>query len=120
MPVRVKPPADIETIVGAIPKVFDQVQSTTANHQKNSTALYKLQCDAATHTQPIQGGKAVKLTGERAFENAVIDMLARVLPVKKGITVADRVVKFVGGYTRFVNEKGASNVVSSVCNLTLL
>lgn len=106
MPARAKPPADLESIVGAIPKVFEQVQSTTANHQKNSTALYKLQCDAATHTLSVQNGKSNKLVGERAFEDAILDMLARVLPVKKGITVADRVIKFIGGYTRFINEKG--------------
>lgn len=111
MPPRAKPPADLESIVSAIPKVFEQVQSTTANHQKNSTALYKLQCDAATHTLPVQNGKSIKIVGERAFEDAILDMLARVLPIKKGITVADRVIKFIGGYTRFINEKGESPLV---------
>jgi condensin complex subunit 3 len=33
-------------------------------------------------------------------------MIARVLPVKKGTTQVDRVIKFIGGYTKFVNEKG--------------
>ncbi|EPS93226.1 hypothetical protein FOMPIDRAFT_1056181 [Fomitopsis schrenkii] len=106
MPARAKPLPDI---ISAIPKVFDQVQSTTANHQKNSTALYKLHCDAAIQTQPIRSEKSVKLTGEHAFTSAVIDMLTRVLPIKKGITVADRVIKFIGGYTRFINEKATEN-----------
>ncbi|KAH9922432.1 nuclear condensing complex subunit [Fomitopsis serialis] len=105
MPARTKPPADIDTITGSIPKVFEQVQSTLANHQKNYIALYKLHLDAATHTQSVQNGKSIKLIGERAFEDTLIGMLLRVLPVKKGISVADRVIKFVGGYTKFINEK---------------
>ncbi|KAH9918855.1 uncharacterized protein B0H18DRAFT_937624 [Fomitopsis serialis] len=104
MPARTTAPADIETIAGFIPKVFEQVQYTVANHQKNHIALYKLHLDAATHTQSVQNGKSIKLIGERAFEYNLIGMLY-VLPVKKGISVADRVIKFVGGYTKFINEK---------------
>ena len=48
----------------------------------------------------------MKLIGERAFEDAFIDMVNHVLHVKKGLAQADRVVKFVGGYVRFMNEKG--------------
>ncbi|KAI9061537.1 ARM repeat-containing protein [Trametes sanguinea] len=32
-------------------------------------------------------------------------MLTRVLPVKKGTTVADRIVKFAAGYSKFITEK---------------
>ncbi|KZT66150.1 hypothetical protein DAEQUDRAFT_730656 [Daedalea quercina L-15889] len=109
MPTRVKQPADIDTITSSIPKVFEQVQSTTANHQKNYIALYKLHSDAATHTQSVQNGKSTKLIGERAFEDTILDMLTRALPLKKGTTVADRVVKFLGGYARFINEKAVED-----------
>ncbi len=34
-------------------------------------------------------------------------MVNRVLVVKKGIGVADRVVKFAAGYIKFLNAKGA-------------
>jgi condensin complex subunit 3 len=37
-------------------------------------------------------------------------MVARILVVKKGATQADRIVKFVGGYTKFTNEKGEWSV----------
>ncbi|KAH9837531.1 nuclear condensing complex subunit [Rhodofomes roseus] len=107
MPARTKPPADIDTIASAIPRVFEQVQATTANHQKNFIALYKLHADAATHTQSVQNARSIKLVGERAFEDSVLDMLTRVLPVKKGASVADRVIKFVAGYIKFINEKAA-------------
>ncbi|KAF7375150.1 Condensin complex subunit 3 [Mycena sanguinolenta] len=34
-------------------------------------------------------------------------MVARVTPVKKGVATADRVTKFIGGYTRYLNERAA-------------
>ncbi|KAL6308311.1 nuclear condensing complex subunit [Sparassis latifolia] len=97
--------SDLEVLPQAIARIFDQAQSTAANHQKNFVALYKLQTDAATHTEPVQNGRSIKLVGEREFEDVMLDMLARVLPMKKGVTVADRIMKFVGGYVRFINEK---------------
>lgn len=39
----------------------------------------------------------------------VLQMLTRVLIVKKGAPQADRVIKFVGGYIKFVNEKAAED-----------
>ncbi|KII87700.1 hypothetical protein PLICRDRAFT_30295 [Plicaturopsis crispa FD-325 SS-3] len=95
----------LETLPAVVPKVFDQAQVSTANHQKNFVALHKLQADAATITEPVRNGKSVKLVGERAFEDAFLDMVTRVLPVKKGVGQADRVAKFIGGYTKFINEK---------------
>lgn len=100
---------DLESLRNALPKIFDQAQNTTANHQKNYVALYKLQADAATHTESVQNGKSIKLTGEREFEECIIDMLSRALPVKKGNSVADRTLKFIGGYTKFVTGKGESS-----------
>ncbi|KAJ6460347.1 nuclear condensing complex subunit [Mycena vitilis] len=95
MPARTLPVVDLPT---AVPRIFDQVQTSTANHQKNFVALHKLHLEAARRELP----------GEREFETLFFSLLARVLPVKKGTTTADRVVKFVGGYTKFVNERGAS------------
>lgn len=42
----------------------------------------------------------------RSFEEAFKRMMYQCLQVKKGEAVADRIVKFVGNYTKFVNEKG--------------
>ncbi len=97
----------LDDLSTSVPKIFQQVQLTTANHQKNYIALYKLQTDAAKQRENVQNGRSVKLTGERAFEDVFISMLSRALPVKKGATVADRILKFVGGYTKLINEKGS-------------
>ncbi|KAJ6516489.1 nuclear condensing complex subunit [Mycena sanguinolenta] len=94
MPARTLPPAvDLQ-----IPRIFEQVQTSTANHQKNFVVLHKLHSEAAS---------AKKLAGEREFEAIFQDMVARVLPVKKGEAAADRVSKFIGGYTKYLNERAA-------------
>lgn len=100
------PPATIDVLPTAIPKIFDQAQGSTANHQKNCVALYKLHADVAKVNEAVNGGKGKKLTGERAFENAFFDMVNRVLPVKKGVAPADRIMKFVGAYVKVLNDKG--------------
>ncbi|KAJ7178845.1 nuclear condensing complex subunit [Mycena crocata] len=104
MPARTLPVVDLQT---AVPRIFDQVQTSAANHQKNLVALHKLHLEAAKKTE--NGG--TKLTGEQEFDRAFRDMLSRVLPMKKGVAAADRVVKFVGGYTKFVNDRAAEDRV---------
>ena len=90
----------------ALPKIFDQTQNTAANHQKNFIALYKLQSDAAAIKQPLKNDQGFKAIGEKAFETTFDEMLLRVLPLKKGTSVvADRIIRFIAGYAKFLNEK---------------
>ncbi|KAG2363036.1 nuclear condensing complex subunit [Suillus spraguei] len=96
-----------ETLTASVPKIFDQVQNSTANHQKNIVALHKLHLDAAGFTEPVHNGRSIKLTGERIFEEKFKDVLCRAAAVKKGTSQGDRVVKFVGAYTKYINEKAA-------------
>jgi condensin complex subunit 3 len=104
MPART---TSVEEILSTnLPKIFDQAQTTTANHQKNVVALHKIHVDAAAFTESVHNGKSIKLTGERLFEDTFIDLLCRVVVVKKGVSQADRIIKFVGAYTRYINEKG--------------
>ncbi|KAH0826785.1 hypothetical protein J3R83DRAFT_5201 [Lanmaoa asiatica] len=98
-------PARTTSVADALPKIFDQVQTTTANHQKNVVALHKVHVDAATFTESIHGGRSIKLTGERLFEDTFIELLCRVIVVKKGVSQADRIVKFVGAYILYLNMK---------------
>ena len=91
--------------------IFDQAQTSMASHRKNCVALYKLHVQAGGVTEVVKNGKATKLVGERAFGDAFIDMITRVLVIKKGPAAADRVVRFIGTYVKFTNEKGACNFV---------
>ncbi|KAJ2934154.1 hypothetical protein H1R20_g2926, partial [Candolleomyces eurysporus] len=101
-------PIDLDTVHEAIATIFDQVQTSLANHKKNCVALYKLHLRAAEVAIPTKkknGTTTTKFVGERAFADAFLDMLNRVLDMKKGPAAADRIVKFVGSYVQYLNEK---------------
>ncbi|KAI9511024.1 nuclear condensing complex subunit [Russula earlei] len=105
MPARIPTASILETLASAIPKAFEQAQNSSANHQKNFIALHIIHLDAASKMETVRAGDGIKLVGERAFEDCFIDMINRVLVVKKGTSVADRTVKFVAGYIKFLNAK---------------
>ncbi|KAG6812899.1 hypothetical protein H0H92_015634 [Tricholoma furcatifolium] len=98
----------LEDLAESFSNIFDQVQLSLANHRKNCVALYKLHNQAATVTKPGKNGSSVKLVGERKFSDIFISMVNRVLVVKKGPVAADRVVRFIGSYVKFVNDKALS------------
>ncbi|KAF8069093.1 nuclear condensing complex subunit [Lyophyllum atratum] len=98
----------LEKIPESLAVIFDQAQLTLANHRKNCVALYKLHHQAGAITQPAKNGTALKLVGERKFGDAFVDMVNRVLVVKKGPATADRVVRFVGSYVKFTTEKASA------------
>ncbi len=95
----------LDNIQDAVANVFNQVQMSLANHKKNCVTLYKLHVQAAGHIESTSRA-TVKLVGEDAFLSVFLDMVSRVLVVKKGVTSADRIVKFIGSYVKYMNEKG--------------
>ncbi|TFK73394.1 hypothetical protein BDN72DRAFT_761779 [Pluteus cervinus] len=99
----------LDDLLSNVSSVFDQAQSSLANHRKNCVALCKLHHQASKVKQKVKNGTAVKLVGEKAFGDAFIDMLNRVLVVKKGPPTADRIVKFIGSYVKFLNDKGQAD-----------
>lgn len=100
-------PSDkLDDVRELVANIFDQAQASLANHKKNCVALFKVHTKAAAVTLPAKNGKGVKLVGEKAFQDAFMDMLSRVLGIKKGPANADRIVKYVGAFVKFMNEKG--------------
>lgn len=97
-----------DTLPTALPPIFEQVQHTTANHRKNVVALRKIQEACATVTEKTP--KGTKLVGEKAFNTLFMEMVNRVLPIKKGVSVADRVVKFIATYVSYATEQGESHL----------
>ncbi|KAI5122625.1 hypothetical protein M0805_008714 [Coniferiporia weirii] len=102
---------DLSSLATAIPVVFDQAQSSAATHKKNSVALFKLQSASAAVVENVGKGKmsgaGLKLVGEKMFAEVFVDMLNKVLIVKKGTPTADRIVKFVSNYVKFIVDKTA-------------
>lgn len=97
-----------DDLVEGIATVFEQVQLSLANHKKNCVALYKIHTRAAEVVHGGRKGAVVTLVGEHAFQDVCLDMASRVLEVKKGngAAGAERVVKFLGTFVRYMNEKG--------------
>lgn len=104
---------DIEELPELIAPIFQQAQFSLANHRKNVVSLHKLHEQAAQVTQTLGKGKGLQLTGEAAFNKAFISMVNRILPIKKGVSQADKSIKFVAAFVRYTSEKG--EVVDVTC-----
>jgi condensin complex subunit 3 len=108
--VNARPRASSASYLQSLPfllgPIFDQVQNTVANHRKNLVSLRNIQeqCSGITEVGP----RGVRAIGEKAFNAVFIDMVNRILPVKKGVAVADRAVKFVASYVAYTTEQGQS------------
>lgn len=99
----------------SLPDIFSQSQQSVATHKKNVVRLHNLQLQAASITETTPKGP--RLIGEKGFNTLFDDMLFKVLPQKKGVTQADRIVKFVGAFVAYAMEKG---VYSKTLNSTIL
>lgn len=93
-----------DTLPSLVPPIFDQAQGSIANHGKNVAALRKIHVLCTSVTEETERG--IRLIGERAFNSLFVDMVNRVLPIKKGVSVADRIVKFVAEYVRYTTTQG--------------
>ncbi|OBZ79993.1 Condensin complex subunit 3 [Grifola frondosa] len=108
MPKR-NPYAILEALPDSIPRIFNQVQLSAANHRKNCIALHRLHVQAAEVTKTAKNGTSMELTGEDLFGDVFIDMVARILAVKKGPPTVERVIKFIGAYAKFLAEKDSDD-----------
>ncbi|KAG9019330.1 hypothetical protein FRB90_003736, partial [Tulasnella sp. 427] len=96
---------DIEELPELLAPIFQQAQLSLANHRKNVVSLHKIHEQAAQVTQALAKGKGVQLIGEAAFTKAFIAMVNRILPIKKGVSQADKSIKFVAAFVRYTSEK---------------
>lgn len=81
-----------------------QCQTSLANHRKNVTALAKIHAQTSDVWEEVS--KGIKLTGEKAFNDRFMEMVYHVLPIKKGVPNADRVIKFIGAFILHISQKG--------------
>ncbi|KAJ6562584.1 nuclear condensing complex subunit [Mycena capillaripes] len=98
------PGQSTESLQASIAAIFDQAQTSIANHRKNCVALYKLHVKTSASVDK-KSKKRADGGGQSAFISAFLDMVSRVVAVKKGPATVDRIIKFVAQYVRFVNEK---------------
>lgn len=108
MPSKTLTSDDLPQLLSALPQIFNEAQQNAANHRKNLLLLRKIHSTASTVTEVRRKGGGLKLVGERAFQDAFERCLCRVLVVKKGVAVADRIVKFVAKFVGALAEQGQS------------
>ncbi|KAJ7669544.1 nuclear condensing complex subunit [Mycena polygramma] len=97
-----------ESLLASVAAIFDQAQTSLANHRKNCVALYKIHVKTSAMDKRGAGGD------QSAFIATFLDMVSRVVAVKKGPATVDRIIKFVAQYVRFVNEKDDEDTIASV------
>lgn len=93
----------LTNLPNSVPAIFQQAQLSLANHRKNVVALHKVHAAVATIQEETERG--TRLIGEKAFNDAFLACLNRVLGIKKGVSNADRCIKFVAAYCTYVQEQ---------------
>lgn len=102
----------LESLADAIPPIFMQCQTSLASHRKNVVALAKIHAQTSDVWEEVHP-RGIKLTGEKAFNDRFVDMVDRVIPVKKGISNADRIIKFTGAFILHISQKGEKHSFES-------
>ncbi|KAG8831455.1 hypothetical protein FRC17_003118 [Serendipita sp. 399] len=94
----------IETLPQAIAALFQGAQASNATHKRRINTLCRLFDETVKVTQEQNIGRkgneelVVVLVGEKAFNRAFWSLLLHVFNIKRGISAADRVIKFVGAF----------------------
>lgn len=99
----------LESLLSLIPPIFTQVQTTAVNHKKNCVALRKIQDKCGEFKEEVEREDQVviRLIGEKKFNNTVLEMMNRVLVIKKGVNVADKVIHFMGKFVNYTSQQDA-------------
>jgi condensin complex subunit 3 len=88
-------------------QVFKDAQRTTATQRKLAINLRKIQ-EACCFVAPA--GKKKKADeedfDENEFNDEVVRCVVRVLNVKKGEPVGDRIIRFLGVFLKYATDKG--------------
>lgn len=85
--------------------VFGDAQRTTAGHRKLAISLRKVQeacCYEPTDAKSKKGAEF----GEDDFNVEIARCVLRLMGVKKGEGVGDRIVRFLGFFLKHASEKG--------------
>ena len=103
--VRASSSADpIAALQTAVPTAFEAAQKSTATHRKGVIGLHARFLACAAVTVGTEGG-GVRLTGEKAFQDAIRTAVSRVLAFKRATPAAERIIAFVGAFVKYATEQ---------------
>lgn len=94
----------LTALANAVPTLFDQSQGSVASHRKNIALLYRLFTEVSSITEQLSDGSEV-LIGEKTFLTTIRSMVDRILDLKKGVTQADNILKFITAFVAYTLEK---------------
>lgn len=100
--------ASLVRIPTDVAEVFQEVQVSSNNHQRNCVKLFKIHDEAhAIRTEATTVGEE-RLRGGHIFQNAFLKCLCTALLQRdnKLDVYVKRVAQFTGAYFEFVNKKG--------------
>ncbi|CAG8544549.1 9035_t:CDS:10 [Paraglomus brasilianum] len=89
----------LELLKKSVADIFDDVQKSAVLHRKNALALRKIQERCSINPS----------IGEQAFNKTILDMVQKILSVKKKEPCVDRTVKFLGAFIQYTSEKDAKD-----------
>jgi condensin complex subunit 3 len=95
--------AVLDGVPTTMPPHFQQAQHSAANHRKNIVSLHRLHLACSAFSE--QTAKGTRMVGEKVFNEAFLNCLNRVLNLKKGVSNADRVLKFTAAYSKYTQEQ---------------
>lgn len=104
-------PAGLARLPAEVNEIFQEVQGSVINHQKNCVKLFKIHDSAqATFKESERGDR--RLIGGHIFEKAVLHCLYTTLfhDDAKCDALIKLVAKFTGAYFEFVNKRGTLNI----------
>ena len=84
--------------------IFNDAQRTAAGHRKLVVNLRKVQESCCY--EPTKPGKSQEGFDEDDFNVEIARCVIRLMGVKKSEGVGDRMVRFLGFFLRYANEKG--------------
>ena len=90
----------LETLHEQIVEVLQGAQNESSLHKRRVKVLCKLHAQVTTVVEKGKQLGQVKRVGEKKFNDAFWKTIANVLPVRKGVVEADRVVRLVGGFVQ--------------------
>lgn len=93
-----KPTLDLAQLPALIQEIFEGAQESYSSHKRRTKSLLKLHSDAVQLTQIVKKQDSLLLIGEKTFNKAFWDILLALLPLKKGVSEAERCVRFVGDF----------------------
>lgn len=110
---------DPETLHEQIVEVLQGAQNESSLHKRRVKVLCKLHAQSATLVEKGKQPGQVKRVGEKKFNESFWKTIANVLPVRKGVVEADRVVRLVGAFVQqLTTENGMRPLNATSTKLT--